>query len=216
MKKLFRAGLAVALLVTAVPAATAAAPRAVQLSGEQAQDVQRVQQYLNSIKTLSARFAQYAENGGTAEGTLYVSRPGNMRFQYDPPSPIQLVASNGFVVYHDSRLDETSYLPIGSTPAWFLLRNDIQLGGDVTIIGYERQPGALRLSLVQTKEPDAGSVTLTFADSPLELRQWSIVDPQGKKTTVSLSDVRVGQPIDSKLFVFKEPSRRERRSLGGN
>ena len=215
MNAFLRAGFAAALLAFSLPA-LAASPRAIPLNAEQSQEVQRVQQYLNGIRTLTARFTQYADNGGTAEGMLYVSRPGNMRFQYDPPSPVQLVASNGLVVYHDSRLDETSYLPIASTPAWFLLRNDIQLGGDVTITGYDRQPGALRLTLVQTKEPDAGSVTLTFSDKPLELRQWAIIDPQGKKTTVALSDLRTGQPIDSKLFVFQEPSKREKRNLGGN
>jgi outer membrane lipoprotein-sorting protein len=158
---------------------------------------------------MTARFTQYAEDGGIAEGRLYVKRPGHMRFEYDPPTPILLVADGTFVIYFDKSLEQTSYLPIGSTPAWFLLRDDIRLGGDVTVTGYEHTPGAIRVTLVKTKDPDAGAVTLTFSDRPLELKQWSIVDAQGKRTTVSLTDMRVGLPLDKQLFVFKEP-RKER------
>jgi outer membrane lipoprotein-sorting protein len=188
--------------------ASAAPPRPLQLSAEQQAELQKLTDYLNGIRTMTARFTQYSENGGIAEGQLYVQRPGHMRFEYDPPTPILLVADGTFVIYFDKSLQQTSYLPIGSTPAWFLLRNDVRLGGDVTVTGYERSPGAIRVTLVQTKEPDAGAVTLTFSDRPLELRQWSLVDAQGKRTTVALTDLRLGVPLDKKLFVFKEPTKR--------
>jgi outer membrane lipoprotein-sorting protein len=188
----------------------AAPTRAVQLSSAEQADVQRVQQYLNGIRTMTAHFVQYADNGGTAEGTLYVSRPGRMRFEYAPPSPVLLVANGYFVIYYDKELQETTHLPISSTPAWFLLRDDIRLGGDVTITHFEHGPGVIRVTLVQTKEPDAGTVTLTFSDHPLELKQWTIVDPQGKRTTVALSDMRIGGKLDPQLFVFQEPTTKMR------
>jgi outer membrane lipoprotein-sorting protein len=194
--------------LAAVPPAAAAAPRPLTLSAEQQAELQKLAAYLNGIRTMTARFTQYSENGGLAEGQLYLERPGRMRFEYDPPSPILLVADGNFVIYFDKSLEQTSYLPIGSTPAWFLLRDNIRLGGDVSVIGYEHTPGAIRVTLVQTKEPDAGAVTLTFSDRPLELKQWSLVDAQGKRTTVALSDVKLGVPLDKKLFVFKEPEKR--------
>lgn len=203
------AATASALLLAAAPSPAPAAPqRSLQLNPADQAEIERIQQYLNGIRTLTARFVQYSEGGGTAEGKLYVSRPGHMRFEYDPPSPILLVANGYFVIYYDKQMQETTYLPIGSTPAWFLLRNDVKLGGDVTITGFERGTGVLRVSLVQTKEPDAGTVTLTFSDRPLELRQWSIVDPTGKRTTVALGEMRTGGPIDPNLFVFNEPKKR--------
>jgi outer membrane lipoprotein-sorting protein len=194
--------------LAAIPPAAAAAPRPLPLSAEQQAELQKLAAYLNGIRTMTARFTQYSENGGLAEGQLYLERPGRMRFEYDPPSPILLVADGNFVIYFDKSLEQTSYLPIGSTPAWFLLRDNIRLGGDVSVIGYEHTPGAIRVTLVQTKEPDAGAVTLTFSDRPLELKQWSLVDAQGKRTTVALSDVKLGVPLDKKLFVFKEPEKR--------
>jgi outer membrane lipoprotein-sorting protein len=211
MTRLFRLASVLAALAIVSPAALAAPPRAAQLTPQQQNEVQQITQYLNSIRTMTARFAQHSENGGLAQGKVYVQRPGQMRFEYDPPSPILLLADGWFVIYYDKSLNQTSYLPIGSTPAWFLLRNDIRLGGDVTVVNYEHTPGAIRVTLVQTKEPDAGAVTLTFSDRPLELKQWSIVDAQGKRTVVALSDVRIGAPVDEKLFSFKGPSRDDRR-----
>jgi outer membrane lipoprotein-sorting protein len=202
------AGLVVAAgLLAAAPAPVLAAPpRAAPLSQEDRADLNRVTQYLNSIKTMSARFQQFSNNGGTATGVLYLSRPGHMRFEYDAPTPILLVADGMFVIYYDKSLNQTSYLPIGSTPAWFLLRDNITLN-DVTVTKFERGPGSLRVSMVVTKEPDNGTVTLTFSDKPLALKQWAVTDPTGKTTTVVLVDPRIGGPIDPNLFVFKEPKK---------
>jgi outer membrane lipoprotein-sorting protein len=187
------------------PAQAAAAPRAVALSPEDRADAQRVEQYLNGIRSLSARFQQYAANGGTAGGQLVVARPGHMRFEYDKPSPILLLADGTFVVYIDNQLKQVSYLPIGSTPAWFLLRDTISLTDGVTITKFERGPGAIRITLVENKSPENGTLTLTFSDKPLDLKQWTIVDQQGKSTTVVLSDARYGVPVDSKAFTFVDP-----------
>jgi outer membrane lipoprotein-sorting protein len=199
---------AFAVSVAASGMSVAAAPHAAQLSPQDQTDLQRVQQYLNGIRTLTARFQQFSQGGGTAEGTLYLARPGHMRFEYDPPNPVLLLANGTWVIYFDKQLQQTTYLPIGSTPAWFLLRNNIALGGDVTVTRFERGPGVIRVSLVETNEPGNGTVTLTFSDHPLELKQWAVTDPQGKVTTVALYDERVGNPIDPNLFVFNDPSQR--------
>src|SRR5688572_9844793 len=42
------------------------------LSEQDRGDVARVQEYLNAIRTLSARFMQISDTGGTAEGKLYL------------------------------------------------------------------------------------------------------------------------------------------------
>jgi outer membrane lipoprotein-sorting protein len=153
---------------------------------------------------MSARFSQFSD-GGTADGVLYLKRPGNMRFEYDAPTPYMLLANGTWVIYYDKSVEQVTYLPISSTPAWFLLKDDISLGGDVTVTGFERGQGVLRVTNVQTKEPDSGRVTLTFSDKPLELKQWTLTDAQGKRTTVTLNDARYGDPVDPKLFVFNDP-----------
>jgi outer membrane lipoprotein-sorting protein len=203
--RLVRALFAALLIAAAAPAvAIAAPPKTAQLSDQDRADLQRIQQWLNGIKTMSARFTQYTDSG-TAEGVLYLRRPGNMRFEYDAPTPYMLLANGTWVIYYDKSVDQVSYLPISSTPAWFLLRDDVKLGGDVTVTGFERGPGVVRVTLVQSNEPDSGRVTLTVTDKPLELKQWTLTDPQGKRTTVTLNDPRYGEPVDPKLFVFNDP-----------
>ncbi|HZS84361.1 MAG TPA: outer membrane lipoprotein carrier protein LolA [Stellaceae bacterium] len=201
-----RAGLAALFgaLLLALPAA-AAPPRAAALSPQDRADIQRIEQFLNGVHTMTARFQQFSQDGGTASGSVYLSRPGRMRFEYDKPSPILIVADGTFVVYLDYSLKTSAYLPIGSTPAWFLLRDHISLSDGVTVTRFERGPDVLRVSLVETKSPENGTLTLVFSDHPLQLRQWTIVDQEGKTTTVSLSDVRYGVPLNPNLFTFVDP-----------
>lgn len=206
-------GIALAALLglLALPSAFAAPPRAAVLSPEDRADVQRVEQYLNGIHSLTAHFQQFGQDGGTAGGRVFVARPGRMRFEYAAPSPILLLADGTWVVYIDNQLKQVSYLPISSTPAWFLLRDKISLADGVTITKFERGPGVIRISLVENKSPENGLLTLTFADKPLELKQWTIVDQQGKSTTVVLDDARFGVPVDPKAFTFVDPRDKRQR-----
>jgi outer membrane lipoprotein-sorting protein len=206
-----RIGLALALvlaLVAFLPGASPAAaapPKAATLSAQDRADAQRIEQYLNSVHTLAGRFQQYAPDGATATGKIYLSRPGKMRFEYDAPSPILLIADGTFVVYVDNKLKQVTYLPIGSTPAWFLLRDKVSLEDGVTITRFEHGPGVIRVTVVQTKSPDEGSLTMTFSDRPLDLKQWTVVDQQGKTTTVALSETRYDVPVSPQLFTFVDP-----------
>jgi outer membrane lipoprotein-sorting protein len=196
---------ALALALLAAPGTIAAPPAATTLTAQDRADIQRVEEFLNGIHTMSARFTQYAQDGGTASGAVYLSRPGRMRFEYDKPSPVLLVADGTFVVYIDSSLKQVTYLPIGSTPAWFLLRDHVSLEDGVTVTRFERGPGVIRVTLVETKSPENGTLALTFSDKPLELKQWAITDQQGKTTTVALEGARYGTPLDAKLFTFVDP-----------
>lgn len=191
---------ATALLVAGVK------PSAAALTPADREDVTRVEDYLNGFKTLRARILQIADNGGTAEGTLYLSRPGRLRLEYDPPVPILLVAHDGFLIHYDKELKAVTHLPINSTPAGLLVRERVQLSGDVTVTKVERGPGSLRISLVQTKEPNAGHITLVFSERPFVLSNWQVVDAQGSVTRVSLVDPRTNLSLDPSLFTFTDPS----------
>ena len=160
---------------------------------------------LNDQRALKARFLQVGPDGATTQGTLWLERPGRMRFQYDKPSPLLLVAGGGTVVFHDAQLDQTTNIPVGQTPLGLLLADTITLSGDVTVTALERPPGQLLITLVRTKTPGDGSLTLAMNADPLALVGWSVVDAQGRETHVRLSDVRPGGPYDPGLFVFKDP-----------
>jgi outer membrane lipoprotein-sorting protein len=196
---------ALAVLALAASGARAAPPKAAPLDEKQYQDVLRAQTYLNGIRTLQSRFQQVAEDGGVASGTIYLARPGRMRIVYDPPSPILIVATEGQVYYFDRKLQEVSRTTIDTTPAWFLLRDQIKLGGDVTLTRFEHAADTIRLGLVETDNPDLGQVTLVLSDQPLELRQWTVLDAQKKQVTVTLNDPHYGVALDPKLFYWTDP-----------
>lgn len=193
-------------LIAWIGAAEAAGPKKT-LSEEDRADVARAEAYLNAIGTLKARFLQISANGGQAEGTAFVSRPGRLRLKYDPPNPLEVVADGRFLIVFDRQLGSPSYLPLDSTPAGILVRKNVRLDDkDVRVTRVTRQPGVLAVSVVEAEDPGAGELTLVFAERPFQLRQWRVVDAQGQTTTVSLFDAQTGITLDPVLFEFKDPN----------
>ncbi len=197
--------LCLTLLAAAVLRPAWGQTRAAVLTDADRATLQEVSRTLNALRALKARFLQVGPDGAATQGTLWLERPGRMRFQYDKPSPLLLVASGGTVVFHDAQLDQTTTIPVGQTPLGLLLADTISLSGDVTVTGFERPPGQLLITLVRTKTPGDGSLTLAFNAIPLALVGWSVIDAQGRETHLRLSDVRPGGPYDPALFVFKDP-----------
>lgn len=194
------------LLGLAACAASALPVRAqAALDARDQADIQRVQTYLNGITTLKARFLQIAPDGSTTTGTTWLDRPGRMRFQYDPPSPLLLVAGHGLFVYYDSSLQQTSNLPLSATPLGLLLQPHLSLSGAVTVTEVRHRPGELMVRLVRTKNPAQGSLTLVFADPPLTLRQWQVVDARHQVTQVTLYNIETGGQFKQSLFTFIDP-----------
>ena len=194
-------GAALILLVGA--AVACAAPVPAPLTQQDTLELQRIAAYLNNIRTMTARFKQVANNGGVSTGHVWVARPGRMRFEYDPPTPITLLADSASVYYWDKQLNQTSKYELRQTPAWFFLRDPISFGPDVVVTRFERLGGTVRVTVVESAEPDAGSLTLDFAENPITLRQWTVIDQQSKRTVVGLSDLQYGMALDPKLFQYQ-------------
>ncbi len=180
--------------------AFAAAPVAAPLTPQDSADLKRIETYLGNIKTLQALFEQTNPDGSTAEGELYLSRPGKLRFEYQPPVQMLIVSDGNYIAVNDLELKNVQFLPVDQTPAWFLLREAIKLSGDVTVTKFERGPKSLRITCVQTKDPNNGAITLVFEDDPLVLKQWIVLDPQHRMTTVALVDPRLGVELKPEMF----------------
>jgi outer membrane lipoprotein-sorting protein len=167
-------------------------------------DLRRITAYLNGIHSMTARFRQASSSGDTATGSLWMARPGRMRFEYDSPSPILLIADRFYVYYVDKQLAEMSKVGLKSTPAWFLLRDPITFD-DLVINRFERGTNSLAITITEPTERESGSLTIVFYSQPLSLRQWTIVDQQRKTTTVSIFDTQFGVVLDPELFVYHDP-----------
>ncbi|MBV9554277.1 MAG: outer membrane lipoprotein carrier protein LolA [Alphaproteobacteria bacterium] len=199
------AGALLLLLATPLPASPATPPPPAALNAQDTVELQRIAAYLEGIHTATAKFDQATANGGDATGYLWMARPGRMRFQYDPPNELLLFADSFYVYSWDPDLKQMTKVGLKSTPAWFLLREPISFSDGVTVTRFEHNGNTARVTVVQSADPEGGSLTMTFTENPLTLRQWTVVDQQGRTTTVGLSQLQYGMALDPKLFQYQDP-----------
>jgi outer membrane lipoprotein-sorting protein len=166
-------------------------------------DILRVQEYLNGLVTLKSRFLQASSTGNFAEGTFYLSRPGKMRVEYDPPVQFLIVADGTWLIYQDKELDQITHIPLGLSPADILVQENVSLlAGELIVTKIDRGPGIISITIMR-EEDGGGQLTLIFSDKPLKLKKWVVIDPQGVKTSVSLLSSQRDVSFDSKLFNVK-------------
>ncbi|MDX1975876.1 MAG: outer membrane lipoprotein carrier protein LolA [Rickettsiales bacterium] len=166
--------------------------------------LQRIEDYLNNLTTVVSDFTQAAPDGSLSSGKFYLERPDKMRWEYDSPAPILMVANGGTMVYFDRELAQTSYIPVGDTPAGILLRDKIHFDDNLEVKRLTEETGIIRLTLTQSSQPENGELTLEFSDKPLALRNLVITDATKQETRVSFSSASSGQPIDSNKFTIKK------------
>lgn len=177
-----------------------------KLSAQDRNDIQRIEAYLNGLRSISADFLQIDEQGGMMRGKIALQRPGKMRVTYDPPSKDFIVADGSWVHIWNEDLKSQTNVEQGSSLAEFILRDPVRLEGDVTITSFKRYPAKLEVTLQQTDDPAAGSLTLVFEDHPLLLRQWKVLDPQGHMTGVNLENERADVAFPDGTFLFVPPN----------
>ena len=207
-----RSALAAVLLVLTLSAPARAAEQVATLTPADRETVTKVEQALNGIRTLKSHFVQMSSNGRVAEGELYLSRPGKLRINYTPPTKMQLVVQRGHLIQVDLKLGVLTYIPLSRTPAAVLVKDDIKLEGDITVTGIVHGGGLVRVGMVQHDKEDEGTLTMVFDERSLELKQWTVLDPQGIETRVTLTNPEVNGPLDAHVFDFDE-SKFERNSM---
>jgi outer membrane lipoprotein-sorting protein len=196
--------LAAIILATCI-AASSPALAAVNLA-KYGKDVARIEAYLKVIESIKADFSQVAPSGDVSEGVFYMKRPGKMRWEYKPPTPILLVADGKTITYYDAELEQVSYIDIEDTIAGFLSKGNWALNtGTTELVGFEKTPSALRASVAQRGKPENGTLTLEFSDNPLKLKQFVVTDQAGGETRVALQNARFGDKLPDRLFRFQDP-----------
>ncbi len=198
-----RRSLLAAGLVSAWIGWTSSAGAQVALSLNDQLLVTRVQTYLDSLTTLQARFSQVAPDGSVAQGDFYLQRPGFMRLEYDT-EPYLYVANGRFLYFYDELMDSRSNTEIGSTLADFILREDVRLSGNVTVMDVREDPQAIQVDLIQTEDPTAGQITLIFDRDPIVLSSWVVIDAQNQTTQVILDAIQ--RDIDLPRSLFRAPT----------
>jgi len=194
--------LAAIAAVTFLGAAGQMAPQrpAPAYSDEQKTLLDKISAYLNGIHSLKARFMQIGPEGGTDQGTLYIQKPGQIRFEYNPPSALLIVATNGRVYVKNSRLNTRDTYDLSDTPLGLLLNQNVDLKANRAVMGVNDQNGMVTVQARTSTNRNNSNITMMFSSPGLELRQWTVRDNQGGNTTVALQSLEPGAAIDPALF----------------
>ena len=196
------------ILGSAMGMAGAVFAQGVKITEASVENIADAEKYLQNMKTAQARFVQTTHNGEQLVGTFYLNRPGNVRFDYDPPNKSFVVADGLFIYYYDGELEEQSNVPIRSTLANFFLRKDFSLNDDLIVKDAKWANALLQIKIVQAEEPEAGSITFAFEKNPFTLKKWRVIDQQGMITEVELFYLTTGIKHKKGLFVYKDPNRK--------
>jgi len=176
------------------------------------QDITRVEEALNRITTFKAAFIQQSDDEGRAYGTFYLSRPGNIRWEYTRPSSILIVGNKSSIAYYDAQLDEVSYLHLEEALATFLTHEHIDLHQTLKVISMEKVQGMLRIQLMPVHAETQGKVMLIFEDTTMQLKGLNVIDTIGKRTSLSFSNIQEGIPLDASLFVYPKEKKKGRKT----
>lgn len=156
--------------------------------------------YLNGLTTATGAFTQVTEAGDVSTGTIYIKRPGRVRFEYDPPERAMVIAAGGQLAIFDPRSDEPTRYPLNQTPLSIILARDVDLARANMVTGVRSDGQTTTVRAQDPDNPEYGSIDLVFTANPVELRQWVIRDGNGAETTVILGALETGGRVRDRLF----------------
>lgn len=171
------------------------------LNADQRAIVDRVNKYLSGVQTLTGNFIQVGPDGSRTQGEFYISKPGKVRFEYDDPSPIELIADGSSVVVRDRRLATQDVYPLSQTPLRFLLADHVDLTKDTHLIAVYADD-VFATVVVEEKNGIVGTsrLMIMFGAKDMQLKQWTVTDPQGYDTTVAVYNLDTSKRPDPSLF----------------
>jgi outer membrane lipoprotein-sorting protein len=163
----------------------------------------RISGYLSSVQTLVGKFVQVGPDGGRTEGTFYIQKPGRVRFAYNPPSPIDIIADGSSVVVRDRKLATQDLYPLSQTPLRYLLADRIDLLRDTDVVSVTSDDSYLTV-VIEQKQILVGTdrLMIMFDAKDMALKQWTVTDPQGFDTTVAVYNLDSSKKPDPNLFVI--------------
>lgn len=188
-----------AALSQARPAAAVAPARPAALTGQpRAEAVAAANAALNAQRAVQGRFRQVAPDGSVATGVFYLQRPGRLRFEYDAPATLLIVADGSVVAVNDRELRTTNRSPLRETPLYFVLKNNVDLNRDARITEVSRQGGTTYISARDRTGQADGLLTMRFVGGALQ--GWDVIDAAGALTRVTLTEQRPAGRLEARLF----------------
>jgi outer membrane lipoprotein-sorting protein len=161
----------------------------------------RVSAYLSSLQTLTGKFVQVGPDGSKTKGDFYIQKPGKVRFEYDDPSPIDIIADGSSVAVRDRKLATQDVYPLSQTPLRYLLSDRIDLLKDTNVVSVMADDLFISIT-IEEKQALIGTsrLMLMVGVKDGQLKQWTVTDPQGYDTTVAIYNLDSSKKVDPGLF----------------
>ncbi|QJU57248.1 outer membrane lipoprotein carrier protein LolA [Sphingomonas sp. AP4-R1] len=194
--------------LAAASIAAFAAPAMLVAAPVPAPELAQVQAHLRAITTMTANFTQIDATGHSRGGVLSLKRPGKIRFQYEKGVPLLIVGDGKALTFIDYKVNQVSRWPIGNSPLGALIDPNRDLSQYGKLI--PAPPGRILVEGKDAKHPEFGTITIGFTKAPnapggLMLAGWTVIDAQGNRSTVVLSDQQFGMDINDRTFLWRDP-----------
>ena len=160
----------------------------------------QIENYLNQFDNISSEFIQSSSIGSQETGEILISKPGKLRIEYKKDNKLLIVADGKWLHYFDTDLNEIQSIIIQKSPAWILLKKNINLKNDFNIKKLEKKSGKITLTLVDKKFENIEKIELIFSANPIELKKWIITDNHEVETTVGLLNIKRKKKFNPKTF----------------
>ncbi len=177
--------------------------QAIAFDAHQRALLDKISNYLSGVQTLVGNFVQIGPDGRRVEGAFSIQKPGKVRFAYNPPSPIDIIADGSAVVVRDRSLETSDYYPLSQTPLRYLLADHIDLLRDTDVVSVSADDTFITGVIEETRLLTGTSRLMIMFDAKnLQLKQWTVTDPQGLDTTVAVYNLDTTKKPDPNLFVI--------------
>ena len=162
--------------------------------------IKKLENYLNNFNNISSTFIQSSSDGFQETGKILLSKPGKLRIEYKKKNKLLIIADGEWLHYYDIDINEIQSVVIEKSPAWILLKKNINLKKDFHILKLENKKGKITLTIKDKNIENIKSINLIFSSNPIKLKKWIISDDQDIDTTVSLLKIKRNIKFDSKVF----------------
>jgi outer membrane lipoprotein-sorting protein len=161
----------------------------------------KVSSYLSSLQTLVGNFVQVGPDGSKTRGEFYIQKPGKVRFEYEAPSPIAIIADGSSLAVRDRKLATQDIYPLSQTPLRYLLSDRIDLLKDTNVVNVTADDVFISIT-IEEKQALIGTsrLMLMVGAKDGQLKQWTVTDPQGYDTTVAVYNLDTSKRVDPNLF----------------
>lgn len=169
-----------------------------------------ISRYLNELRTVEGEFTQINADGTVSTGTVYIHRPGRVRFEYVGDQTLMLASAGKVAVFDRKSNQSHQEYPLSKTPLSIILAANVNLGQANMVTAHTEKDTATIVTAQDPKHPEYGNIQMVFTAGPTELRQWVVTDDTGEKTTVILGDMKTGGSIPSSKFSISAEVQRRR------